>query len=64
VEIAPEVPVLQGEVGGYEDLGATRRPEDGTVIPDPEGDGSAARSAFGSECLANLFDERKLPDFF
>jgi hypothetical protein len=53
VEAAAEVAVLEGEVGGDEDLVAAGRAEDGAVIADAQGDGLASAGK-GS---ANLLDK-------
>ena len=53
VKVATEVSVLEGEVGGDEDLVATGRMKDGAVVADAEGDGFMA----AGEGAANLLDE-------
>jgi hypothetical protein len=53
VKVATEVSVLEGEVGGDEDLVATGRMKDGAVVADAEGDGFIA----AAESAANLLDE-------
>ena len=59
VEVAAEVPVFEGEVGGDEDLVAARGAEDGAVVADAEGEGLAA----AGEVAAYLFDEVKFTEW-
>jgi hypothetical protein len=53
VEVATEVAVLEGEVGGDEDLVTAGRTKDSAVVADAEGDGFIA----AGESTANLLDE-------
>lgn len=57
VEVAAEVTVFQGEVGGDEEVVAGGRAEDGAVVADAEGDGSGGGEGEGA---ADLGDEGQL----
>jgi hypothetical protein len=52
--VAAEVAAFQGEVGGYEDVVAGGRAEDGTVVADAEADEAAGATGSVAEGLDEL----------